>query len=250
MRHPRLLAGAGLTALLVSLVALLPARLGFSLLGVPPAAASGLAGTVWRGSAQSLSLGGRTLGPVRWTAKPLRLLVGQLAAVIDGTLPDGFLNGTVAVGLGGKVALTDLEAAAPLTWLMPGSGMGGGQVSARFERLTVANGHIVAAVGNLKLGGIVLPLPAAGQQLGPGTYSVAFDSADLGPDDPLTGTLSDAGGPVEIGGTVKITPPTSYELTGTAKPRPDAPPELRNALQMLGPAAPDGKHELSLAGSF
>jgi hypothetical protein len=165
-------------------------------------------------------------------------------------LPEGFLNGTVAVGLGGKVALTDLEAAAPLAWLMPGSGMAGGQLSARFGQLAVADGRVVTAIGNLKLGGVVLPLPTAGQPLSPGTYSVAFDSADLGPDEPLSGALTDAGGPLEIVGTVTITPPTSYELTGTAKARPDAPPELRNALQMLGPPAPDGKHPLSLAGSF
>ena len=72
----------------------------------------------------------------------------------------------------------------------------------------------------------------------------------LGPEEPLTGLLSDAGGPLEIAGTVTFTPPRSYELTGKAKPRPEAPPELRNALQMLGPATPDGAHDLSVAGSF
>ncbi len=51
-------------------------------------------------------------------------------------------------------------------------------------------------------------------------------------------------------GTVTITPPGSYELTGTAKPRPGAPPELLNALKMLGPTTADGGHSLSLAGSF
>jgi Type II secretion system (T2SS), protein N len=49
---------------------------------------------------------------------------------------------------------------------------------------------------------------------------------------------------------VLITPPGSYELKGKAKPRPEAPPELRNALQMLGPATPDGEHDLTVAGSF
>jgi hypothetical protein len=79
---------------------------------------------------------------------------------------------------------------------------------------------------------------------------VTFAADGLKPGTPLTGVLKDTGGPLEVAGTVKITPPRSYELTGTAKPRPEAPPELRNALQMLGPATPDGSHALSLAGSF
>ena len=86
--------------------------------------------------------------------------------------------------------------------------------------------------------------------LSAGTYELTFSADGLGPDDLLTGALKDAGGALEIAGTVTITPPRSYEVTGTARPRPEAPPELRSALQMLGPATADGSHALSLAGSF
>ena len=248
MRQIRLLAGAGFAALLVSLIALLPARVAFGVLGLPAEAASGFSGTVWSGTAQRLAVGGVTLGPVRWSARPLRLLQGQAAALVEATLPDGFLNGTVALGAGGKVSISDLEAAAPIAMLAPAAG--GGQVAARFARLAIKAGRVETAVGTLKVAGVLLPIPTAGRQLGPGTYAVEFDTESLGPDEPLTGLLTDAGGPLEIAGTVKFTPPRSYEITGQAKPRPEAPPELRNALQMLGPATADGAHTLSLAGSF
>jgi hypothetical protein len=123
-------------------------------------------------------------------------------------------------------------------------------VAARFDRLVLDAGRVETAIGTLKVAGVVLPIPTAGRQLGPGTYAVAFETEGLGAGEPLTGLLSDAGGPLEITGTVKFTPPRSYELTGKARPRPEAPPELRNALQMLGPATPDGAHDLSVAGSF
>ncbi|MEQ1800499.1 MAG: type II secretion system protein N [Gammaproteobacteria bacterium] len=251
MRQIRLLAGAGLAALLVSLVVLLPARVAFGVIGLPPESASGFSGTLWNGAAQRLSLAGFNLGPVRWQAQPFRLLTGQLAATVDATLPEGFLKGSVALGFGGGIGLSDLEAAAPLSWLAPAAGpSAGGQVAARFDRLALKGGRIQSAVGTLNVAGVVLPIPTAGPQLGPGTYSVKFDADSLGADEPLTGVLSDAGGPLEIAGTVKFTPPRSYELTGKAKPRPEAPPELRNALQMLGPATADGAHDLSVAGSF
>lgn len=250
MRQIRLLAGAGFAALLVSLVALFPARVAVGILGLPGESASGFSGTLWHGAAQRLSVGGVTLGPVRWSARPLHLLTGQAVARVEATLPDGFLNGTVGLGLGGTLAISDLEAAAPLSWLAPAAGAAGGQIAARFDRIAARNGRVEAAVGTLKVGGVVLPIPTAGRQLGAGTYVVTFDTAKLGTDESLTGSLSDDGGPLEITGTVKFTPPRSYEINGKAKPRPDAPAELRSALQMLGPATADGAHSLSIAGSF
>jgi general secretion pathway protein N len=250
MRQNRLLAVAGLSALVFSLFAMVPARVAFTLLGVPPTSITGLSGTVWDGAVQRLSVGGFALGPLRWQVKPSRLLVGQLAADVSATLPDGFLNTTAALSIGGGLAASNLEAAAPLAWLAPAMGDPSSQVTARFDRLVINGDHIETAIGSLELAGVVLPIPTAGPQLGPGTYQVTFNADNLGPTDLLTGMLKDAGGPLEIAGTVKITPPRSYEVTGTAKPRPDAPSELRNALQMLGPAGPDGGHALSLAGSF
>lgn len=250
MRHTRLLATAGLIALVLSLVALLPARVAFALFGVPATAVTGLSGTVWHGEGQRLTLAGFALGPVRWQVKPSRLVLGQLAADVRATLPDGFLNATAGLSLSGRLALSDLEAAAPLFWLAPSLGSAGSQLTARFDRLVIHAGRVETAIGSLQVAGVVLPIPTAGPKLGPGTYVVTFDAQSLGPAVPLTGVLKDGGGPLEIAGTVKITPPRSYELTGTAKPRPDAPPELRNALQMLGPATPDGGHALSLAGSL
>ena len=250
MRQSRLLTAVGLAALLISLVALLPARVAFGVFGLPPGAASGLSGTIWRGTAQHLALGGISLGPLRWKLRPSRLFTARLAAEVEATLPDGFLKGIVAVGLGGRVSVSDLEAAAPLSWLAPSAGATGGQVAARFDRLVLAAGRVETAIGTLKVDGVVLPIPTAGPQLGPGTYSVDFATEALAPEEQLTGILSDAGGPLEITGTVTFTPPRSYELTGKAKPRPEAPPELRNALQMLDPASSDGSHDLSVAGSF
>ena len=206
---------------------------------------------MWSGAVQRVSLGNNiALGPVLWRVQPAKLLTGQLAAEVQATVPDGFVNATVGLSLGGAWSASGVEAAAPLAWLAPAMGNADSQVSARFDKLVVKKGRVEAAVGNLTLAGVVLPIPTTGPQLGAGTYELTFSADGLGPDDLLTGALKDAGGALEIAGTVTITPPRSYEVTGTARPRPEAPPELRSALQMLGPATADGSHALSLAGSF
>lgn len=250
MRHFPLLAGIGGVALVLSLVTLIPARVALSVLGVPAETVSGVSGTVWNGSLQRIAASGITLGPVAWRARPARLLLGQLAANVEATLPDGFVNAGVAVSVGGKLAFSDLEGAAPVAWLAPAAGNNGGQLTARFEEVELDGNRIATAVGSLQIAGVVLPVPASGTPMPPGNYTIAFDAQDLAPEEALSGAITDSGGPLEISGTVKFTPPRSYELAGTAKPRPEAPPDLRDALQMLGPANPDGAHTLSLAGSF
>lgn len=114
MPRIRLLAGAGLVALLLSLVGLIPAHVALAIFGVPADTVSGVSGTVWRGSFQRLTINNVVLGPVSWQARPSRLLLGRLAGDVEATLPDGFLNTGVAVSLGGSLSLTDLEGAAPV----------------------------------------------------------------------------------------------------------------------------------------
>ena len=220
MRQSRLLPALGVLALLLSLVAQLPARVAQSALGFPPGAIRGVEGTVWRGSAQQVAVGGLTVGPIRWTVRPSRLLAGRLAADVEATVPDGFANARVAVTPGGRLILSQLSGAAPLAWLAPAAGAAGGQLTARFEQLTITAGRVDTAIGNVVLGGVVLPIASGRAPLAPGTYAVAFAAEDLPPSEPLTGTLKDEGGPLEIAGTVRITPPRAYEFSGTAKPRP------------------------------
>jgi hypothetical protein len=105
-------------------------------------AVTGLSGTVWDGAIQRLSLGGVALGPVRWQIKPSRLFLGQLAADVSATLPDGFLNTTAALSLGGGLAASNLEGAAPLAWLAPALGGGSSQLTARFDQFVIKKGHV------------------------------------------------------------------------------------------------------------
>lgn len=248
----RWLAVAGGVALLVSLVMLVPARVAIGWLGLPPGMASGVTGTAWHGEIRHLALGsGRLiLGPVRWQLKPSSLLLARLAAEVRAELPDGFVAADISLSAGGKLTLRNLEAAAPLTWLAPGVADPGSQLSARFDRLVLAKGWIATAVGSLQLAGVILPIPAGNARLDPGSYTLGFDAHDVLAGQPVEGQLKDAGGPLELSGTVKFSPPRSYELQGRAKARPNAPPEVGNALTMLGPALPDGTHQVSLAGSF
>lgn len=242
-----LLGGLALGAFLLSMIGLLPARVALGWLGLNGGSA---AGTVWHGTLQSLTLNALTLGPIRWQVQPLRLFKGQLGAAVQATLPGGFVTTDLGLTLGGGMTFEALDAAAPLGWLVPAAAGANSQLTARFEKLTLKDGRVTTAKGKLRIAGVVLPLPSAGTALAPGNYDLRFDAEDLALDAPLSGALTDGGGALEIAGTLQITPPSNYTLMGTAKPRSNTPPELRNALRLLGPATPDGGYSLSLSGSL
>ena len=252
MRNLRWLALAGLLTFVTTLVILLPARVALPLAGIPGAAASGLSGTLWNGTARRLEVAGLVLSPVSWQLQPLQLLRGLVQADVDAKLPGGFLTGRIGLGAGGSLRAAGLELTAPLQVIVPGAaGVGpGSQLSARITELVIADGRISTAVGTLQTAGVALPVPGPAAGMATGSYALEFAATDLPPEEPLTGLLTDTGGPLAVQATLRFTLPGTWEIEGTALARPDSPPELGQALQMLGPRGPDGSHRFSLAGSF
>lgn len=250
LESKRLLLGAGAASFLVFLVTGAPATLLGPVLGAAGMEASGLTGTVWAGEARAVQAGALGLDEVRWRTHPSRLLLGQLAADVAGNMPDGFLSGSVAVHANGDLVLRELQAATPLAGLVPGTAPGS-QASLQMAELGLADGWITTARGTVRLAGINLEIP--GTQGNPGTtgsFEVSFDAPEVSPEAPLTGMLTDTGGPLEFAGTVVLTPPRNYELSGKARARPGAPSALVDGLRMAGPRDGEGRHEVSLAGSF
>ncbi len=251
-RMHRTLLFTGLASLGLSLLLLIPARTVLPLLTKSGAVTSGLAGTVWSGSARTLSAGPLRFDQLRWQFEPWQLLRGELGAHIEGRLPDGFFSGHVSRSLGGRLVIRDIEAAAPLQVLSPGmaSLTGNSQLSIRMQQIAWLDGWVETAIGTVQLSQVVLPIPVLAGRTPPGNYIISFDSESLAAGTPLSGKVADGGGPLEISGVLNLSPPRSYELSATVKARDTAPPELVNILKSAGPRAPDGGREFSLAGSF
>ena len=242
----------GLAAFFLSLLLLIPASLLAPLLNKSGVVTSGIAGTVWSGSARSLAAGPLRFHQLRWQFAPWRLLRGELGAHIEAQLPEGFFAGNVSRSLGGRLLIHDIEAAVPLRALSPGmaSMTGNSQLGIRMQQLAWRDGWVETAIGTVQLSDVVLPIPVLAGRTPAGNYIVSFDSESLAPGTPLTGKLADGGGPLEVGGVLNLSPPRNYELSATVKARDGAPAELVTILQSAGPRTAGGGREFSLAGSF
>lgn len=250
--HRQLLVACG-AAFCVFLLARVPAQLLGPVLKSAGIQATGLSGTLWQGEARQLTVGTLRLEQPKWRTAGLALLMGRLQAQVDSQMPDGFVRATIARSLTGTITVSNVEAAAPLAALvprMPGI-TGAGQLSVKLDSLTLADGWVRAVTGTARVANVRLALPGLqGPDAGAAVYELALDADEVTPEKPLTGLLADAGGPLEIRGRVVLTPPANYEVTGTVKARPGAPPAVAQQLQMVGPRTPDGGHEFTLAGSF
>lgn len=252
MRMQRTLLYTGLATFALSLLLLVPANVISPLLNKSGAITSGIAGTIWSGSARSLVAGPLRFNQLRWQFEPWQLLRGELGARIEAQLPDGFFSGHVSRSLGGRLVIRDIEAAAPLGALSPGmvAMTGNSQLSVRMQQIAWLDGWVETAIGTIQLSEVVLPIPVLAGRAPAGNYVLNFDSESLAPGAPLTGKVTDGGGPLEINGQLNLSPPRNYQLSATVKARDTAPAELVSILQSAGPRTADGGREFSLAGSF
>ncbi len=253
MSGRRLLIAAGVAGFLLFLIGNVPARLAADLLGTAGLRAGSATGTLWRGEFASLNVAGISLGRTRWNLKPLSLLLGRLAADVDVDLPGGFLRGRAEVGLGGRIGLSDAQAASPLKSLgqMFGLPVDGGEASAKITQLVLEDGWPTVAVGEVRVGNVPLALPGVRAEPGAeGSFLASFDNPQLAPGDSLVGELRDLGGALELSGSVELLPPNNYNVAGLLKPRAEAPDSLTQGLVLLGPEDAQGRREFALGGSF
>jgi hypothetical protein len=255
MPRTRLLVLAGAAAFALSLVATVPAATALALLGGDRLRASGAMGTLWSGSAAALEVGAVRLGETHWDVAVTRLLLGRLAADVETRIGDGEFRGALSTGLSGSLACAGCTYEGPiagLRGLVPSLGRLDGRARLDLATLEVADGWPTRAIGTIKLTNVPITVPGAAPR--PGAPSASFDAtveADPVPEGGLIEVaVQDAGGPLEFSARLAVTPPGNYELAGRAKPRPDAPQDMVNALAVLGPRDADGGTELSMSGSF
>lgn len=235
----------GLVTLVLGLIVLFPARVGYQWFAPPGVALSGIDGTIWSGSARDGDVAGLYVRGLQWRMRPLALFKGQLAFAIEADTGSGFLEGNVGLGAGGAVAMTDLTAAMTLESIQEMVGMPGlsGMLNARFERLTVENGIPVAAAGTLEIADLRAPLIDRGPI---GGYRAEFFTQESG----VMASVEDTDGVVDLAGSLQLSPDSSYQFIAQLAPKGNTPAKLREQMKFLGTPNERGQYEMRLEGEL
>jgi len=241
----------GAAGFIVFLIATFPASTAFVLFAPDGAGAFGIEGTIWRGKARLISLQGQQFRNTEWDVAALRLLTGRFGGDFKTRWAGGFIEGTGGISLTGTISLQNLRGSfdiAPVSRAF-GTPQIGGIANVRFSEVEIVDNWPRRLVGDGELRNLSSPLMGRGEAQMIGNVGFAFDTGTETDRDTITGRLRDTGGPLELNGTLLLTPPGNYELKSRVKPRPDAPAALRRNLQFLGAPEPDGTHLFQLAGS-
>jgi hypothetical protein len=223
-------------ALLAVVVVALPASLIARFLP-PGVRLEDFSGTIWHGSAGSITAGGTPAGAAEWRLHALALLrlhaVADLHWVKGGFVLDGAVDadrtGLAASGIEGGGPIADLRD------LGVGAGWRGKaavHVKELESRWSDAGATLKSATGEIILSDVSSARVADGAQLG--GYALKFANAALSPDSDATATLADTGGPLSLDATIRIALKTrTVVFSAVVKERPEATPALRNELQNL-----------------
>ncbi|MBT8422744.1 MAG: type II secretion system protein N [Gammaproteobacteria bacterium] len=252
MDNYRRLALVGALALCVFILARFPAATAFAWFAPDGVGAFGVSGTIWRGEAKVISAGGVQLRNTRWDIALSQLLLGRFGGDVDTRWGGGFLNASGSVSVLGTVRLRDVKGSFDLgqaNALLGSPGIGG-TAKLDFQELRLENNWPVHAIGTGQLTNLTSAMLGRGAAQLIGDVGFEFDSNTETAPDTVTGKLQDTGGPLQLDGTLELTPPANYEIVTRIAARDTAAESLRRNLSFLGQPEPDGTRIFQLAGSF
>ncbi|HEX9208022.1 MAG TPA: type II secretion system protein N [Steroidobacteraceae bacterium] len=249
----------GLCALLLSILATLPAGLLASPLRRAGLEATAFGGSVWSGRASALALRGALLGDLDWTLAPGQLLRGRAVGHLRLVRAYGGLETDYDVALTGRdVHLSGLQFALPielLTALPLGLPAGWrGQASGQLVDVRLEQGWPTTLRGTLDLDGLYAPPPRNAPL---GSFHVVFPhpapQASLSvPVDPsnVTAQVVDKEGPYAVEAQFTLNRSRAFALEGALAARGEVPAAMRQSLEMLGPADAAGRRQFSIGGTL
>jgi hypothetical protein len=238
----------GLVAFAVVLVVVLPARW-VGRLAPSAVQCAQWSGTLWRGSCRQLTVKvpGKpavTIENAGWRLHPLPLLRGRVATEVTITDTRGDAAGHVEFARGGQLVLRGVSARVQFDPRLPIAMPEGwrGRAEIRQLELDLQRDQLRHLQGEFAFFDL---RDENGRELG--NYRVSFPPSTA---PPFKGQIADAGGPLELQGTLELTGDRQWALDGKVAARTGSGRGIAGSLEILGAPDAAGRYPLSATGTF
>ena len=245
----------GLVALLLFVLATLPAGIASGRLEKIGVRATAYTGSIWNGGAQGVTWREAPIGDLTWSLSPFALLGGKATGHAVLTRIDGRLETDFSASFGGdaRLAATTFDLPVAAMSLLPlGMPKGWqGHASGRFEEIVVTAGWPTTIRGTLDMDDLVAPPP---RNANVGGFHVVFPHpapqgvASL--PDHLSALVTDKQGPFSVEGALSIGKDRSFLFEGRVAPRGAVPESMQHSLDILGPPDAAGRRPFSVSGTL
>lgn len=244
---PSIRTALGIAVLFLVVVVLrLPARWITNHLPAPLACESP-GGTVWNGQCARLRVGKVVLPGFSWEVLPRELLHARLGVSLQ--LEDALVHAKAKVLVDRKLGIEGHDLVAQLS--LPNSMASGmpagwaGLLELEVPQFEFRAGTLTSVAGLARLRNLQQLVP----RLTYGSYEWRLSNPAL-VNGRISGALSDLGGPVRLKGNLTIDLQGSFDLNASTAAAPGSMEMIEQALMQLGPADPQGFHDLRVAGSL
>ena len=237
----------GLLAFAVTAIWKFPAEGVLPYVNIEPVKLSGVQGTVWSGSAQSVVAPEPAvpLSNVAWKAKPSTLLSGSAGADVSFEVIGGKGEGLVKRNIAGNVFVTDGNFRVPASRLeqflpLPVAEFGG-IVQAQIDELELENNLLKRTLAQLTWSGAEVKNTV---KLG----EVLFDIVPEG--DQHIGKLSNENGELNLRGEILLDQSGNYKADIQIIPTAQTPSQVNGLLGVIGRPASDGSYRIRNNGNI
>lgn len=239
------LVAAGAAIFAVGLVVLFPARVAYHWFAPDGVQMSGIAGTVWSGTAAECRAGDLYLANLTWEFRPLALFTGKAGFAISADPAAGFVEGVVALSPGGTVHVSDLRARLPIAALEGLGALGevDGMLEVDLESLVLDDGLPVRGLGTIEVANLVA------RQLSRtplGNYRARISTVE----GVVRADVEDVSGMLDLAGTIELREDRSYLLAGQVAPTASAPATVVQQLSYLGSPDANGMRSFRVEGEL
>ncbi|NNF15382.1 MAG: type II secretion system protein N [Gammaproteobacteria bacterium] len=238
----------GAVAYLLLAVITAPASLLFRWIAPDNVTASGVNGTVWRGSAERITMDQMPLHDVSWVVKPLAFLTFKAGASLEAKIPGGQIRGEIANSFFGQTGVAkNIRAVVDLESLGIAIGqpfLVNGKMGIILERLSWKSGQLSEITGNVTLAELSDMITSTLL----GTFEIEFPDNQ---NEQIRGIIKDVDAIFKLDGAVTITSAGAYQFDAVIQPTADTSPEVVDSLPMIGAQRdPDGNYAVSSSGSI
>jgi len=236
---------AGLIVFMVIMVATFPARVAYTLFAPAELKLSGIAGSIWNGTATEGVAGGAYVRNIAWKFKPASLLSGELGFSTSSKPMSGTLDADLAVSTGGTLTLTALSGNLPLDLVHPAIQQSGirGDLHLEFDRLVIRDGIPVAAEGSVTISDFFSPALSNSRI---GDFRADFQTDT----EAITGSVEDIDGVLDVSGLITVNQDGSFVFVGLVAATPSTPSSVADQLRFLGSANARGQREFRYEGQL
>jgi hypothetical protein len=235
----------GVATFVAGIVLMFPARTAYIWFAPPELRLSGIAGTVWNGTATEGHVSGIYLHNLKWKFSPLAIVRARLMYAIESSTAFGSISCDAGVNLTGDVLIQDLDSTFSVQQFRDNFQLQGfdGTLHVRLESLVLRDGIPTEARGNIRL------VDLMARQLSPnviGDFQANFSTDEAG----IVGSVEELSGVLDVAGIIRLENNRNYSFIGKVAALPDAPRGLTDQLRMLGSADDRGQREFRIEGQL